>query len=385
MSPGRPRVREAAALCGAAAATLAVSAAVWAQMATPDRMELPGFWPTEGTPLREEFVGPKTCASCHVAQAKTQATTSMARTASRAANSEVLRTHRHLAFRAGDHEYEVSTHEGTSVFLVRKGAESASVPLQWAFGAGKVGQTYVFEKDGAFYEGRLSYFDAIRAAGFTPARALENPRDLAEAMGRVVKQPELGRCFGCHMTVPTAGGRFDPDRAMPGVTCEACHGPGRKHVTAMQRGAVDEARAAILNPARLEPADSVDFCGACHATFWDVKLAGETGVARLRSQPHRLQSSACWGEGDRRLTCVACHDPHRPLVREARAYDARCRACHAGSGAPPTADRPGKACADGGTEDCSSCHMPKYEVPDMHFRFTDHLIRVVNERRSDIR
>jgi hypothetical protein len=199
-------------------------------------------------------------------------------------------------------------------------------------------------------------------------------------MGRVVRQPELGRCFGCHMTAPTAGGRFDPDRALPGVTCEACHGPGRRHVAAAQRGAFAEARGAVLNPARLAPADAVDFCGACHATFWDVKLAGETGVARLRSQPHRLQSSACWGTGDSRLTCAACHDPHQPLVREARAYDARCLACHAAAGAAPTPDRPGKACAGGRTADCASCHMPKYEVPDMHFRFTDHLIRVVAQR-----
>ena len=82
------------------------------------------------------------------------------------------------------------------------------------------------------------------------------------------------------------------------------------------------------NPARLDPAGSVDFCGACHATFWDVKLAGEQGVAALRSQPNRLQSSKCWGDGDARITCVACHDPHEPLVREAASYDSRCLSCH---------------------------------------------------------
>ena len=378
MSRHRTRGRLGAGLrIGVAAAALAsAAAAVWAQMATPDRIELPGFWPTEGAPPREGFVGPATCAACHAAHAKTQPTTSMARTASRAADSEVLRSHAHLAFRSGDHEYAVSSGGGAPVFSVRKGAQSASVPLAWAFGAGKVGQSYVFVKDGTFYEGRLSYFDTLRAADFTPARAIADPRDLTEALGRVVKQPELGRCFGCHMTAPTAAGRFDPEGAIPGVTCEACHGPGREHVAAMRLGKIDAARAAILNPARLEAADSVDFCGACHATFWDVKLAGETGVARLRSQPHRLQSSACWGEGDRRITCVACHDPHRPLVREARAYDPRCLACHAEAGAAPPPGGTGKVCAAGRTAECSSCHMPKYEVPDMHFRFTDHLIRV---------
>ena len=38
-----------------------------------------------------------------------------------------------------------------------------------------------------------------------------------------------------------------------------------------------------------------------------MTLAGEKGVKALQSQPFRLQSSRCWGEGDRRITCVACH------------------------------------------------------------------------------
>jgi formate-dependent nitrite reductase cytochrome c552 subunit len=31
----------------------------------------------------------------------------------------------------------------------------------------------------------------------------------------------------------------------------------------------------------------------------------------------------------------------------------------------------------GGTEKCVTCHMPKYEVQDMHYKFTEHMIRVV--------
>ena len=32
------------------------------------------------------------------------------------------------------------------------------------------------------------------------------------------------------------------------------------------------------------------------------------------------------------------------------------------------------------SENCVTCHMPKYEVPEMHFAFTDHLIRVVRKK-----
>jgi len=197
-------------------------------------------------------------------------------------------------------------------------------------------------------------------------------------MSRPVDDAEARRCFGCHTTASTTSTGFNPERLVSGITCEACHGPGREHVAAVERGGAAHGRGTILNPSGLDAADSVDFCGACHATFWDVKLANERGLAALRSQPFRLQSSACWGTGDDRLTCVACHDPHKPLVRASAAYDPNCLSCHVPPGSSPTAGHPGPPCPVGKSE-CSSCHMPKYEVPVMHFRFTDHLIRAVRD------
>lgn len=132
----------------------------------------------------------------------------------------------------------------------------------------------------------------------------------------------------------------------------------------------------ITSPRRFDPTAAVDFCGACHSTWWDVTLAGEKGIAALRSQPFRLQSSRCWGEGDARLVCTACHDPHEPLMRDPLAYDARCRACHRSGPVGTPSPGPCKM----GQEGCTSCHMPRYEVPGMHHSFTDHLIRVVARR-----
>jgi hypothetical protein len=198
-------------------------------------------------------------------------------------------------------------------------------------------------------------------------------------MGRTLAAPEARRCFGCHTTASTVEGRFDPSGLTPGVTCETCHGPGRVHVASVESGRLAEAMDGIFNPARLAPADRVDFCGACHSTFWDVKLAGEKGIAALRSQPHRLQSSKCWGGGDARITCTACHDPHQPLQRQAAAYDSRCLGCHVQVGARASRDHPGRGCPVART-DCVTCHMPKYEVREMHAQFTDHLIRVVRAK-----
>lgn len=364
-----------AGICVAAWCLVAASH-VAAQMATAERVESSAWWPTKPG-SRDEHVGPKACASCHPRQAETQSTTSMARTGQRAAESEILRAHPALTFRDGSHSYSIARNGDTSVYAVTDGTQSRSAPLAWAFGAGKVGQSFLFDRDGGLHEARVSYYDAIRALDFTPNRKLTAPRDLDEAMSRPVPDAEIRRCFACHTTASArpAGG-VDFAGLIPGVTCEACHGPGRTHVAGMAQGRAKQGRAAILNPRGLNAADSVDFCGACHATFWDVKLADERGIAALRSQPYRLQSSRCWSQGDARLTCVACHDPHQPLVRDAASYDARCLSCHVAAGATPTAAHPGRACKTG-TANCSSCHMPKYEVPGMHFKFTDHFIRVV--------
>ena len=162
---------------------------------------------------------------------------------------------------------------------------------------------------------------------------------------------------------------------MPGVTCEGCHGPGANHVAAGKSGLIDEIAAKIMNPANLNPVDSVDYCGSCHRTWWDVVQDESPGPKSLRFQPYRLQNSRCWGKGDARITCVACHDPHQPLVTQAASYDDRCLACHVSEG-KPSADHPGAACP-ASNKNCISCHMPQYQVVDIPVKFTDHQIRVV--------
>jgi hypothetical protein len=171
-------------------------------------------------------------------------------------------------------------------------------------------------------------------------------------------------------------GKLDPSHLIPSVTCEACHGPGANHVSA-EKSAFAEAEHFIFNPRRLSPGESVDFCGSCHRTWWDVMLTEEVGVTTVLAVPYRLEKSRCWGNGDARITCVACHNPHQPLVQDAAAYDQRCLSCHVPKGVTHTTDdHRGNACPVG-TEKCATCHMPKYEVTDMHYKFTDHMIRIV--------
>jgi hypothetical protein len=59
-----------------------------------------------------------------------------------------------------------------------------------------------------------------------------------------------------------------------GIACEACHGPGARHVRAnrdpLRRYRLHLAQApdpTIVNPARLSPARSAQVCGQCHSVF----------------------------------------------------------------------------------------------------------------------
>jgi hypothetical protein len=260
---------------------------------------------------------------------------------------------------------------------VGDGARTISLVLGWAFGEGQVGETYVFEREGTFYESRLSYFPVLRALDLTPGHSHSIPSDLEGAIGRPLDSDEVHLCFGCHNTASATAGEFDPDHLIPGVTCEACHGPGAKHVSAEKKRRTAGGLATVLNPARLAPVESVDFCGACHRTWADVAETGTVGIATVRFQPYRLESSRCWGKGDARITCLTCHDPHAPLVRNPAPYDSRCLRCHLTTkDSKGASDHPGAACPVG-TKDCVTCHMPKYEAPDTHTLFTDHRIRVV--------
>lgn len=353
-----------------------------AQLSTDDHIAEPGFWPTKSAPSRDDFVGAQVCGSCHADKLATQQRTAMAQTAHRAADSEVLKEFPKLTFENSHIHYEIRSENRQPTFTVSDGAQSVSSKLLWAFGNGRVGQSYLYKQDdGHIYEARASFFATLHNLNFTPSRALDNPKDLDEAAARRVPSAEVVKCFSCHTTGGHIGAEIDEQSLVPGVSCEACHGPGAQHVAAAKVAEMsdtpDAARGTIYNAAKLSPANSVDFCGACHISYWDMRFSGATGVATSKCQPFRLQQSKCWGgKGDARITCVACHDPHQPLATETVSYDRNCLSCHVVGSTKPTSSQAGSACPKA-SSDCASCHMPKEFTPVMHYAFTDHRIRIV--------
>ncbi|MDX6709857.1 MAG: hypothetical protein QOH96_873 [Blastocatellia bacterium] len=334
-----------------------------------------------------KYVGPQACAKCHVEESAKQHSTAMGRALEPVAKSEILRAHPRLTFRSGAYAHEIVRRGDQSLYTVTDGVNTISEPILYTFGQGKAGQTYIFRHDGSFYESRLSYYKDIQGLDVTMGYPREVPPSLDVAAGRRISMDEARNCFSCHSTGAVYGNQLALDRMMPGVSCEACHGPGAEHIAAMEAKQFKDKR--IFNPGNMSADElSQEFCGSCHRSAEEVisnKLL--RGLITVRFQPYRMFTSRAHDPADMRLSCTACHNPHEDPSTDIASYDPKCFACHqsfASLKSPAVAKaeieegRTDKACPVSQRQ-CISCHMPKVEFPGSHFKFTDHRIRTVRE------
>jgi Cytochrome c554 and c-prime len=320
------------------------------------------------------LIGSKVCARCHTSEAASQMETPMAHAGKLASDSEILRSNPDMAVRIGPYIYRIQLQGGRATYSVSDGTQTISVPLLLAVGDGVGGQTYVFERNGGYWEARVSFYAAINGLDLTIGQRHAPHGSVEEAIGREMTPEGATDCFSCHFTGALINGQLRVRQMTPGVTCEHCHGPGGRHVAAIKRG--DIRHTFISNPARLSPGDSVKFCGQCHRTLQNVRALGLRSIVTIRFQAYRLVLSRCWNPNDARITCLACHDPHRNLQDDVSYYDSKCLACHLQRPEPTrTKEHPGVACPVA-TNNCVNCHMPRGELPGGHTVFTDHLIHV---------
>jgi len=338
------------------------------------------WWPRKGTASSGAYAGASACRQCHADEASTQPRTPMANASYHSAVSNWGAKLSAATGSSGPYFYRVVPHAHEANLIVSSGNQSITADITWTFGAGVRGQTFILENNGTTYDSQVSSFPGLHdGMAITPGHPPAKAGDLHKALGARLDPQMAARCFGCHTTNSTMNDQFDPQQAIPGIQCESCHGPGLAHVVAANMNLVEDAKALIFSPHSLSPVESVDFCGACHMTPADVAESDFFGPNNVRFQPYRLEKSRCWGvRGDERLVCSACHNPHQPVAHEARFYDQRCLGCHRSSDAQAQnqgASAPG-ICPKA-TANCTTCHMPKYDVPEMHAKFTDHFIRIV--------
>jgi hypothetical protein len=311
------------------------------------------------------------CGACHAREAASIGASPMTHSIQAAANSTILKNEPDLAFSAGKFRYSVRREKDATIYSVTDGINTVSAPIAWAFGTGITGQTWLVEREGALYEGAVSYYSGIKGLDITPGHAALPRRTLEEAFGRKVDAAEARRCFGCHSTDVVWNGGLYPDSLTPGVQCWQCHQGSLEHANALRAGnAVPAARMVSLRTVSNEGLAAV--CNDCHPGWAEIASKGPKGVVNVRMQFYRLANSRCYDSEDRRISCTACHDVHGNLSTDLASYDSPCQACHA------PGNQAAKSCPVA-ARDCISCHMPKVEIPGMHYQFTDHEIRIARK------
>lgn len=325
------------------------------------------------------------CAGCHADIYRRYEKTPMANASGPAAQGLIHTDFLHAA--SGVH-YRVDEQDG-KVWL-QYNRNSAARPLsgrqelQYFIGSGKRGRTYLFERQGYWFEAPINWYAKKRMWDMAPAYldAREMPLTLPVDPG----------CLHCHVTgaasaLPDARNHYaGKPFAEGGIRCSACHGDGAAHVAS--RGKVK-----LLDLDALAPVRRDSICLNCHLegqvavtkagmrpeafrpgddvfdySVYFVHRGEEGSGGRATSQWEALLKSECKRKSGDKLTCTTCHDPHGdPDPRQKVAYyRAKCLQCHAGLAQKHHAENPS----------CVQCHMGKPPANDIaHEQVTDHWIR----------
>lgn len=221
-------------------------------------------------------------------------------------------------------------------------------------------------------------------------------------------------CADCHSTgyrknYDPAKNRYAASWTDIDVACEACHGPGSRHVAQAESGEFADDSGLLVsfaNPDRRwvrEPGQpnahlegqghkdmQVESCGRCHARRAPLRAAYAHGAPLTDSYvPTLLTDPLYFPDGQIRdevyvygsflhsrmyaagVVCTDCHEPHSITLRAEG--DALCAQCHAPE-VYAAADHHHHAAEDGAPA-CVDCHMPSrnYMVVDAR---RDHSFRV---------
>jgi hypothetical protein len=233
-------------------------------------------------------------------------------------------------------------------------------------GSGRVGQSYLYWKNGAILQLPVSYLTGvdgwIDSPGYPDGRV---------DFDRVIPP----RCLECHSTyfrasndrgTPKYGGDY-----MLGISCAKCHGPLRAHVDYQVSHRTERSGKYVLNPARFSRERKLDNCALCHSGGRQPNappfsyLPGEKlddflvpGPQQADSVPDvhgnqvgLLARSKCF-RSSLNMSCSTCHDVHR-VQRDVTQLASKCLACHETS-KHKMAERIGNRMMI----DCVDCHMP---------------------------
>jgi tetratricopeptide (TPR) repeat protein len=378
----------------------------------PDLAQL-NEYPDESTiPANPGYVGPAACAPCHAARVTEFLKTPHARACRRPQDGPMPPGFEpgRAQYLTGDADLRfVMTREGSDFFQTALQRDSGAVRqvksrIDLVYGVNKADEVFFSWRDDRLFE--------LMTVWLHPSNEWANTSYNRHGTGDFARDT-TSRCLECHNTwfahVPGTVNQYVPDSFVLGVTCEKCHGPGKAHVEFHQANPDTRDPHAIVQPGRLERERAIEVCTQCHGNW--TKPRGPANSYRpgeplenyyrlaqtkypeqdhVANQIKYLRQSKCFQKSDS-MTCVTCHDPHRPHDRTNAASSQRaCAQCHKQEACT---DRPNLPVAI--RDDCVACHMRPNFWMNVHFHTTtdryvppvrrfDHKIGINRLARSEV-
>ena len=250
-------------------------------------------------------------------------------------------------------------------------SQSRTERMDLVIGSGRVGQTYLYWKEGSLFELPVSYLtgaDAwINSPGYPDGRI---------DFGRIITP----RCLECHSTrfnTDTSGGRAPRYLGdyMLGISCAKCHGSVRRHLEYQTAHPAETRGKYMLNPASFSRERKLDNCALCHSGAREPSAPafaykpGERLDEYFAPQAERIDSlpdvhgnqvgllrrSRCFRNSPE-MSCSSCHDVHQPQ-RDVTQLAKRCLQCHQ-AGKHKMAEKIGSRMMT----ECINCHMPEQKT-----------------------
>ena len=188
---------------------IALAVVIYGPISVKGQLSAVQRWNPRRVPADAVFIGDQACAECHKKFVSSYGPTGMSIAMEPIAKSKVLSKNPRLTMQVGAYTYEIKRNGKQSFYSVTNGKETISLPIHYAFGEGKMGQTYVLQHEGKFYESLVSFYNETKGLDFTIGAPQLEPTSLNDAIGRVLTPNEVSNCFGCHATGAVVGHNCD--------------------------------------------------------------------------------------------------------------------------------------------------------------------------------
>ena len=374
---------------------------------------------SEPTIRKAEFVGGKECISCHQREYNLWKASDHDNAMNVASDSTVLGDFNNVEVEFRGKQHKFYKRDGKFyVYTEGPGGKMGEFQISYTFGVRPL-QQYLVPFDKGKYQCLPIAWDTEKKRWYDMAGMVYSPEELKPTSWLYwtnQAQNWNGVCAECHSTnlnkdYDVESDSFHTTWSDINVNCEACHGPGSKHLewANLPEGSrvFDPDMGLVLKTSGTTPKQYIEACAPCHSRRTSFGVNDHTSNEYYNNHRPQLISPPWYFEDGQILEedyvfasftqskmymndvkCNDCHDSHS--IKFKFEGNALCTQCHradeydtyqhhfhkyANESGQPVTDKFGKKIPVGEGALCKSCHMPGRYYMGIDFR-RDHSLRV---------